>query len=285
LKNAERIRDMRFARSNEYNPDVAIRAEREDLLSKTFYENKGNTDLAGLRGRLGLQLSRTGGSLSKKENKVTGFVNPKKKKKKKQSQQLGPSPKTSSPPPPPPPPSASMFGSLGAGMGSDELYEGSPFGTNTQYPTTKRNPPTSAPRGSSSKKRVKWGGYRLGGGTPNSSIPLSRYSRAAAMRRRGQTSEDGKITNHPIRNLTSKTQYTNIKERRALGIRDDARPSPQRTRSTGLRYRSKTKGTKSVRTPLPKRTKTVATTKTKTRETASPATSSAFGAGDFGLGL
>ena len=76
LKNAERIRDMRFARSNEYNPDVAIRAEREDLLSKTFYENKGNTDLAGLRGRLGLQLSRTGGSLSKKENKVTGSVEP-----------------------------------------------------------------------------------------------------------------------------------------------------------------------------------------------------------------
>ena len=72
LKNAENIRKMRFARSNEYNPDVAIRAEREDLLSKTFYENKGNTDLAGLRGRLGLQLSRTGGSLSKKENKVTG---------------------------------------------------------------------------------------------------------------------------------------------------------------------------------------------------------------------
>ena len=57
LKNAENIRKMRFARSNEYNPDVAIRAEREDLLSKTFYENKGNTDLAGLRGRLGLQLS------------------------------------------------------------------------------------------------------------------------------------------------------------------------------------------------------------------------------------
>ena len=53
LKNAERIRDMRFARSNEYNPDVAIRAEREDLLSKTFYENKGNTDLAGLRGEQG----------------------------------------------------------------------------------------------------------------------------------------------------------------------------------------------------------------------------------------
>ena len=76
LKNAERIRDMRFARSNEYNPDVAIRAEREDLLSKTFYENKANTDLAGLRGRLGLQLSRTGGSLSKKENKVTGSVEP-----------------------------------------------------------------------------------------------------------------------------------------------------------------------------------------------------------------
>jgi hypothetical protein len=26
LKNAERIRDMRFTRSNEYNPDVAIHA-------------------------------------------------------------------------------------------------------------------------------------------------------------------------------------------------------------------------------------------------------------------
>merc|ERR1711966_535826 len=70
LRNAERIRDMRFARSNEFNPDTAIRAEREDLISKAFYDNKNNTDLSGLRSRLGLQLSRTGGALSSMQNKV-----------------------------------------------------------------------------------------------------------------------------------------------------------------------------------------------------------------------
>ena len=74
LRNAPVIRDMRFARSNEYNPDTAIRAQREDLLSKTFYDNKDNTDLTGLRSRLGLQLSRTGGALSQRENKVLGSV-------------------------------------------------------------------------------------------------------------------------------------------------------------------------------------------------------------------
>jgi hypothetical protein len=72
LQNADAIRNMRFRRSNEYNPDTAIRAQREDLISKTFYENEGKTDLSGLRGRLGLQLSRTGGALSTGKNKVTG---------------------------------------------------------------------------------------------------------------------------------------------------------------------------------------------------------------------
>lgn len=85
LRNAERIRDMRFARSNEFNADTAIRAEREDLISKTFYENKGKTDLSGLRSRLGLQLSRTGGALSGMQNKVVGSVNPPPQKKKKEA--------------------------------------------------------------------------------------------------------------------------------------------------------------------------------------------------------
>ena len=87
LRNAERIRDMRFARSNEFNADTAIRAEREDLISKTFYENKGKTDLSGLRSRLGLQLSRTGGALSGMQNKVVGSIYPKKNKKKRKKKQ------------------------------------------------------------------------------------------------------------------------------------------------------------------------------------------------------
>ena len=58
VKNADTIRNMRFRRSNEYNLDTAIRTQREDLISKTFYENKNSTDLSGLQ--LGLQLSHTG---------------------------------------------------------------------------------------------------------------------------------------------------------------------------------------------------------------------------------
>jgi hypothetical protein len=77
---------MRFARSNEYNPDTAIRAQREDMISNAFYENKGKTDLSGLRSRLGLQLSRTGGALSTMQNRVTGSVKPKKNKRKRRRQ-------------------------------------------------------------------------------------------------------------------------------------------------------------------------------------------------------
>lgn len=69
-RNAPAIRDMRFRRSNEYDPDSAIRGEREDLISQTYFKNEKDVDLEGLRGRLGLQLSRTGGALGKRENKV-----------------------------------------------------------------------------------------------------------------------------------------------------------------------------------------------------------------------
>ena len=36
VQNADAIRNMRFHRSNKYNPDTAIRAQREDLISKIF---------------------------------------------------------------------------------------------------------------------------------------------------------------------------------------------------------------------------------------------------------
>ena len=71
-RNAPAIRDMRFRRSNEYDPDRAIRSQREDLISDTYFKNEKNVDLEGLRGRLGLQLSRTGVALSKMDNRVLG---------------------------------------------------------------------------------------------------------------------------------------------------------------------------------------------------------------------
>jgi hypothetical protein len=75
VRNAEAIRNMRFKRSNEYNPDTAIRSQREDLISNAFFDNKDkNIDLSGLRSRLGLQLSRTGGALSTGKNEVLGKV-------------------------------------------------------------------------------------------------------------------------------------------------------------------------------------------------------------------
>lgn len=74
VRNADAVRDMRFRQANEFNADMAIRNEREDMISKAFYNNKANTDLGGLRGRLGLQLSRTGGALAKGQNKVIGSI-------------------------------------------------------------------------------------------------------------------------------------------------------------------------------------------------------------------
>jgi hypothetical protein len=74
VRNADAVRDMRFRQANEFNADMAIRNEREDMISKAFYNNKANTDMGGLRGRLGLQLSRTGGALAKGQNKVIGSI-------------------------------------------------------------------------------------------------------------------------------------------------------------------------------------------------------------------
>ena len=74
VRNADAVRDMRFRQSNEFHADMAIRNEREDMISKAFYNNKANTDMGGLRGRLGFQPSRTGGALAKGQNKVTGSI-------------------------------------------------------------------------------------------------------------------------------------------------------------------------------------------------------------------
>ena len=62
--NAGRIRDMRFAQSNEYNIDRALRSQRERYLSDQAGEVSDPRMLEGLRGRTGMRLSRTGGALS-----------------------------------------------------------------------------------------------------------------------------------------------------------------------------------------------------------------------------
>ena len=62
--NAGRIRDMRFAQSNEFNVDRALRSQREKYLSDQVGAVSDPRMLEGLRGRTGLKLSRTGGALS-----------------------------------------------------------------------------------------------------------------------------------------------------------------------------------------------------------------------------
>ncbi len=64
-RNAAQIRDMRFSKSSEFNIDIAVKAKRERMISAA-YENAGRdpAQAQGIEGRLGLQLTRTGGALS-----------------------------------------------------------------------------------------------------------------------------------------------------------------------------------------------------------------------------
>jgi hypothetical protein len=64
-RNADRIRDMRFSKSNNFNVDIALKNKRENLISKAS-ENaaKDPSQADGIEGRYGLTLSRTGGALS-----------------------------------------------------------------------------------------------------------------------------------------------------------------------------------------------------------------------------
>ena len=62
--NASRIRDMRFANSNELNADIALRSKREQMISD-IYSGKRNPELLmGVHGKLNPQYSRSGGALS-----------------------------------------------------------------------------------------------------------------------------------------------------------------------------------------------------------------------------
>ena len=61
---ASRIRDMRFARSNEPDKDYAFRSKREDMISTTYANEKDPVKLAGSHGRMRMKLSQAGGALS-----------------------------------------------------------------------------------------------------------------------------------------------------------------------------------------------------------------------------
>ena len=63
--NAARIRDMRFAQSNEFNVDRAVRSQRERDISNAMDTSTDTRQLEGLRGRTSMKLSRTGGALSR----------------------------------------------------------------------------------------------------------------------------------------------------------------------------------------------------------------------------
>ena len=62
--NASRIRDMRFANSNELNADTALRSKREQKISSMYSGSKNPELLVGVHGKLNPQYSRSGGALS-----------------------------------------------------------------------------------------------------------------------------------------------------------------------------------------------------------------------------
>ena len=63
-QNADRIRDARFAKSNELNRDYAIRNKRDQMLSEAYMNETDPVKLAGLHGRLRAKMSRSDGALS-----------------------------------------------------------------------------------------------------------------------------------------------------------------------------------------------------------------------------
>ena len=67
---ADRIRDARFAKSNELSRDYAVRNKREQMLSEAYMTERDPVKLKGLHGRLKLKLSRTGGAMSDGNVKV-----------------------------------------------------------------------------------------------------------------------------------------------------------------------------------------------------------------------
>jgi hypothetical protein len=63
-QNADRIRDARFAKSNELNRDYAVRNKREKMLSEAYMNETDPVKLAGLHGILKAKMSRSDGALS-----------------------------------------------------------------------------------------------------------------------------------------------------------------------------------------------------------------------------
>ena len=63
-QNADRIRDARFAKSNELNRDYAVRNKREQMLSQLYMTERDPLKLQGLHSRLKMKLSRSDGALS-----------------------------------------------------------------------------------------------------------------------------------------------------------------------------------------------------------------------------
>ena len=63
-QNADRIRDARFAKSNELNRDYAVRNKREQMLSEAYMTERDPVKLQGLHGRIKAKMSRSDGALS-----------------------------------------------------------------------------------------------------------------------------------------------------------------------------------------------------------------------------
>ena len=63
-QNADRIRDARFAKSNELNRDYAVRNKREQMLSQLYMTERDPVKLQGLHSRVKMKLSRSDGALS-----------------------------------------------------------------------------------------------------------------------------------------------------------------------------------------------------------------------------
>ena len=78
--NASRIRDMRFANSNELNADTALRSKREQKISSMYSGSKNPELLVGVHGKLNPQYSRSGGALSTGRPYIKMMKGKKKKK-------------------------------------------------------------------------------------------------------------------------------------------------------------------------------------------------------------
>ena len=149
---------------------------------------------------------------------------------------------------------AGMSYGFGGPMSGDMVYEDDlqfNAAENKYSGGRNRGGASSSKQMSSTRKRGKGIGNRLGGRTPKQRVPPWRYAMAAALFRK----DDNQFKNHPINHLDKLAAFKNPRARDAHGITPSTRRSPQMTTRSkkGQSYKAEIRSKKSLRRQLDSR--------------------------------